>query len=145
MSGEELASFKPRFAEIAQNIAQEEGVQPLSDSTVNWLWNIFKGELKAQKKRSVEEATLKKMREFLDKKHLEAIRAEDEDECVGYEIDLLESIIRRVEAFEKKMQERFASFADVIASRRNDFFLEDFYNKTLMWLNETEKEFLGVE
>ena len=49
-----------------------------------------------------EEATLKKMREFLDKKHLEVIRVEDEDECASHEVDLLESIISIIEAFEKQ-------------------------------------------
>lgn len=48
-----------------------------------------------------------------------------------------------IENVKKELREKFASFADVMASCRNDFFLEDFYEKTLEWLNNAEKEILG--
>ena len=45
--------------------------------------------------------------------------------------------------FEKAIRERFAGFSNVMASCKNDDFLEEFYRKTLDWLTETEKEVLG--
>jgi len=45
--------------------------------------------------------------------------------------------------FEAELQEKFVSFSDVMASCRNDFCDEDFYRKTLEWLNKFEEEILG--
>lgn len=46
----------------------------------------------------------------------------------------------RVSAF--KVDSIFTSFSKVMASCKNDNFLEDFYNKTLKWLNKTRREIL---
>lgn len=37
----DFAKFRPRFSEIAQGIAKQEGVAPLSKDDIDWLWELF--------------------------------------------------------------------------------------------------------
>lgn len=62
---------------------------------------------------------------------------------IDFLIDSIKKKDKWKKDFEAKLRKKLASFSDVTASCRNDFFLEDFYKKTLNWLNNFEKEILG--
>lgn len=46
-----LLQFKPRFIEMAQEIAKSEGLEPLTMDAVEWLWNSFVQDLFSDKRR----------------------------------------------------------------------------------------------
>jgi len=50
---------------------------------------------------------------------------------------------KQVMSLTEKIKQIFADFSDVMASCRNDEFLEDFYQKTLEWQTKAAKDVLA--